>query len=284
MSCVTQKNILNYIERQFKKFIIVGALMRDINMTSIKTIDRAIDVLQVFTLERTALSIEEISTITDIPKNTVYRILYTLERRGLIKFDQESLTYQPGLRLIEFGFLQSAVMDVKKEAEDLLDELFKITKQTVLMALKEDDDHLFYIFKRESSEGLKVSTQVGLRRNIFFGALGYSILAFLPEQKVERLLQEDFTPSSPNSVTDKDVIRQRLAQIRKDRVYFQAHETTVGVIGISAPLFNAFGEPIAAIGVVGPAIYFDDQQLEMVKQLVKECSEKISERMGYTRK
>lgn len=255
--------------------------MRDINMTSIKTIDRAIDVLQVFTLEKSALSIEEISTMTDIPKNTVYRILYTLERRGLIKFDQDSLTYRPGLRLIEFGFLQAAVIDVKKEAEDLLDELFKKTKQTVLMALKEDDDQLFYIFKRESSEGLKVSTQVGVRRNIFFGVLGHSILAFFPEQKVERLLQDEFKPSSPNSVTDKDIIRQRLSKIKKDRVYMQANETTVGVVGISAPVFNAVGEPIAAIGVIGPAIYFDDEQVKMVMKLVKECGENISERLGY---
>jgi IclR family transcriptional regulator, KDG regulon repressor len=255
--------------------------MRDINMTSIKTIDRAIDVLQAFTLEKSALSIEEISIKTDIPKNTVYRILYTLERRGLIKFDQDSLTYQPGLRLIEFGFLQAAVMDVKKEAEDLLDELFKKTKQTVLMCLKEEDDQLFYIFKRESSEGLKVSTQVGLRRNIFFGALGHSILAFLPEQKIERLLKEEFIPSSPNSVTDKDIIRGRLAKIKKERVYMQANETTVGVVAVSAPVFNAVGEPIAAIGVIGPAIYYDDEQVELVKQLVKECAEKISERIGY---
>jgi IclR family transcriptional regulator, KDG regulon repressor len=255
--------------------------MRDINMSSIKTIDRAIDVLQVFTIEKPSLSIDEISMKADIPKNTVYRILYTLERRGLIKFDQDSLTYQPGLRLIEFGFLQSSVMDVKKEAEELLDELFKKTKQTVLMALKEDDDQLFYIFKRESSEGLKVSTQVGLRRNIFFGALGHSILAFLPEHKVERLLQEELIPHSENSVTKKDIIRQRLAQIKKERVYFQANETTLGVFGISAPVFNAVGEPIAAIGVIGPAIYFDEKQLEMIMHQVKECGAKISERMGY---
>jgi IclR family transcriptional regulator, KDG regulon repressor len=255
--------------------------MRDINMTSIRTIDRAIDVLQAFTLEKSALSIEEISTTTDIPKNTVYRILYTLERRGLIKFDQDSLTYQPGLRLIEFGFLQASVLDIKKEAEDLLDDLFKKTKQTVLMALKEDDDQLFYIFKRESSEGLKVSTQVGLRRNIFFGVLGHSILAFLPETKVERLLQTEFKPHSPNSVTDKDIVRQRISKIKQERVYIQSNETTVGVMGISAPVFNAIGEPIAAIGVIGPAIYYDEQQIEMVKKLVKECGEKISERMGF---
>jgi DNA-binding IclR family transcriptional regulator len=98
---------------------------------------------------------------------------------------------------------------------------------------------------------------------------------------VERLLQDEFKPSSPNSVTDKDIIRQRLSKIKKERVYMQANETTVGVMGISAPVFNAVGEPIAAIGVIGPAIYFDDDQVEMVKELVKECGENISERMGY---
>ncbi|WP_462409758.1 IclR family transcriptional regulator [Neobacillus sp. Marseille-QA0830] len=257
--------------------------MRDINMTSIRTIDRAIDVLQAFTLETPALTIEEISEKVDIPKNTVYRILYTLERRGLVKFDQDTLKYQPGLRLIEFGYLQQAVLDVSREAEDLLNELHEKTKQTVLMALKEDDDQLFYIFKRESSEGLKVSTIVGLRRNIFFGVLGISILAFLPAQKIEHLL-ENIKPHSPHSVTDKNIIRQRIEKIQQEYVYSQADETTLGVRGISTPIFNMNGDPIAAIGVIGPSIHFDEDQVQKVKLLVRDCGEQISRRMGYKHK
>jgi len=153
----------------------------------------------------------------------------------------------------------------------------------VLMALKEDDDQLFYIFKRESAEGLKVSTTVGLRRNIFFGVLGHSILAFLPEYKIEKLLDE-VKPHSPYSITDKDIIRDRLKKTKKEFVYAQANETTLGVTGISSPIFNMNGEPIAAIGVIGPSILFDEEQVEKVKQLVKECGENISRKMGYKHK
>ncbi len=42
--------------------------MKDIHMNSIRTIDRAIDVLQAFSAKSTALTIEEISKISNIPK------------------------------------------------------------------------------------------------------------------------------------------------------------------------------------------------------------------------
>ena len=60
-----------------------------------------------------------------------------------------------------------------------------------------------------------------------------------------------------------------------------SNETTIGVTGISAPIFNHGGEPIAAIAVIGPAIHFDNEKEEEVKQLVKVTAENISKRMGY---
>lgn len=83
-------------------------------MNSIQTIDRAIDVLQAFSAGNTSLTIEEISAIAHLPKNTVYRILYTLARRGLVQFDATSLTYQPGLRLLEFSMLKSSTLTYGK--------------------------------------------------------------------------------------------------------------------------------------------------------------------------
>jgi IclR family KDG regulon transcriptional repressor len=85
---------------------------------------------------------------------------------------------------------------------------------------------------------------------------------------------------TPYRVTDKDVIRQRLKQIKRERIYVESNETNIGVTGIGSPVFGANGEVIAAIGVIGPAVQLD-HQLEKVKPLVLETAEKISYKMGY---
>ncbi|WP_201318557.1 IclR family transcriptional regulator [Paenibacillus sp. EPM92] len=125
--------------------------MKDIHMNSIRTIDRAIDVLQAFSAKSTALTIEEISKISNIPKNTVYRILYTFERRGLVQFDADALTYHPGLRLLEFSMLKSSTLDVRQEAEPFLEELHSLTNETVLMALPEENEIFTYSKRKRKS-------------------------------------------------------------------------------------------------------------------------------------
>lgn len=254
--------------------------MRDINMNSILTIDRAIDVLQTFTLEKISLTLEEICDKTRIPKNTVTRILYTLEQRGFLQYDQESALYKPGLGLFEFILLQSAVLDVQKEAEEYLIELHNKTKQTVMMALKENNDQIFYVFKKENDEGLKVSSLVGLHRPYLSGVLGPVVLAFLPDREIERILKMPIPQSTPYTVTDPAAIRERLHKIKRDGYFIASNETAIGVTGIGAPIFDMNGEAIAAIGVVGPAIQLDSR-IEDAKQLLLDTSAKISARIGY---
>ncbi|MEH7254081.1 helix-turn-helix domain-containing protein, partial [Neobacillus niacini] len=72
--------------------------MREVNMGSIRSIERSIDVIESFAAKNKPLTIEEITTITKLPKSTVYRILCTLEKRFLVIFDDKTQKYQPGIR------------------------------------------------------------------------------------------------------------------------------------------------------------------------------------------
>lgn len=253
--------------------------MRDVNMNPIRSINRAIDILQAFTIERPNLTIEEITQMTKIPHSTVYRILCTLETRGLVKFDEKSLQYKPGLRLLEFGFLLSSVLDVSKEAEDILADLQLKTGQTVLMAAK-DADEILYIFKKEKQEGLKFSSFVGQRRPYIYGVLGPALLAFLPDKEIERILQLPVTEHATHTLRDPSVVRERLKQIRSDRYYIETNETNLGVTGIGSPVIGLNSEAIAAIGIIGPAVEIDDQ-LDGFKHLIVEASERISLKLGH---
>jgi DNA-binding IclR family transcriptional regulator len=197
-----------------------------------------------------------------------------------VQYDRNSLTYKPGLRLFEFILLQSAVLDVRKEAEEFLIDLHNKTNQTVLMAVKESNDQIFYVYKKENDEGLKVSSLVGLHRPYLYGVLGPVILAYQPEHDIERILKMPIPQFTPYTVTDTTIIRQRLQKIKKEGFYVMSNETAIGVTGIGAPIFDINGDAIAAIGVVGPAIQLDNQ-IEETKRLLMDASAKISAKIGY---
>ncbi|WP_180994406.1 IclR family transcriptional regulator [Bacillus sp. Marseille-P3661] len=253
--------------------------MRDVNIGSIRSIDRAIDILQAFSIEDPSLSIDRIVKKTKIPNSTVYRILCTLERRGLVQFDESSATYKPGLRLMEFGVLLSSVLDIRKEAEEILIDLHLKTNQTILMAIKEGDE-LLHIYKKENYQGLKVSTTVGQRRPYNFGAMGPVLLAFQPEEEIERILKIPIPRYTPNTITDINKIRERLNQIKNDKFYISSNETNLGVTGIGAPVFGMGGEIEATIGIVGPQIQVDDK-LEEFTALILDAAKQISAKIGF---
>jgi len=254
--------------------------MRDVNMNSIRALDRSIDILEVFSLNTPILSIDEIARSAKLPKATAYRLLYTLERRGLIQYDETTLRYKLGLRLLEYGGLVISSLDLHTEAEDVLIELFQDTQQTVLMAILEGDD-MVYVFRQETPEGLKVSSFVGQRREPTFGVLGHVILAYTPEDHLNFLLSKPIPQLTPRTVTDPNQLRDRLNQIRQLGLLVDIEETTMGVSGVAAPVFGLNGSFACAIGIIGPTVQLRDVSMEAGKQHVLIAASKLSSRMGY---
>jgi IclR family KDG regulon transcriptional repressor len=255
--------------------------MRDVNMNSVRAIDRAIDLLNVFTMEHPELTIDEIVAFSRLPKTTAYRILYTMEQRGLIRYNPETLKYKLGLKLLEYAGVVTTFLDIRQEAEDLLIELQTKAQQTVIMAVPEQET-MVYVYKRENPEGLKYASFIGLRRPLSYGVLGQVMLAYLEPVQVERLLQKQPVPKlTEHTVTDPNLLQERLEQIRQEQIYVDREETFIGGIGVGAPVFNDEGKLIAALAIIGPSAQLVEKQLEAAKVMVTAAANQISAKMGY---
>ncbi|MCL6627646.1 IclR family transcriptional regulator [Alicyclobacillus shizuokensis] len=253
--------------------------MRELQLNPIRVLDRAVDVLLAFTVERPQMTIDEVMEATKLPKATAYRILYTLERRGLIRYNPATARYSLGLGLLEFAGVLSATFDVSREAEDVLVELQARVAQTVLMVVREGDE-MVYVFRRENAQGLKYSSLFGQRRRIPFGVVGQVMLAYLPEADRERILRQPLPAWTEKTMTDVGAIRQRIQQIRQDGWFVDVDETTMGVSGVAAPVFDANSQLAAVVGIIGPAVQFRGPVLEDAKQQLLNATREISRRLG----
>jgi len=255
-------------------------LLRQVNMNSVRAIDRAVELLEVFTIDRPALTIDEITAATKLPKTTAYRILYTLERHGLIHYDPKTLKYRLGLKILELSATLTSVLDVRREAEDILIDLQMKARQTVVMAVPEHDS-LVYIFKRENPEGFKYSSVLGQRRPLHFGVLGQIMLAYLSEQELDRYLSTHaLERHTAHTITDADLLKKKLAQIRSEKVNVDMEETFEFGNAIGAPVFNAEGKLIAAVGMIGPSADLNREKIAELKPVIRDVGIEISRRMG----
>lgn len=256
--------------------------MRELKMESIRSVDRAIDIIDAFSIDRPTLTIEQIMKITKLPRATAYRLLYTLERRGLTRYDSETIQYRLGLMLLNYGNQVTSSLDIVKEAEEILTDLHVKTRETILMTLPEGDE-MVYVFKKEKHSGLKYSSSVGERRSLLFGALGRVALAFLPINQIERLLDGEIPSWTLNTITDKAIILKQLERIRETHILVETNQTTIGVTAMAAPVFNGEGNVAAIIGLISPSVQMEDTELESAKTLLITAANRISDNLGYVR-
>lgn len=254
--------------------------MREVNVTQNRSVERAIDLLDSFSINEPVLTIDEITQKTKLAKATAYRLLYTLERRGLIKYNPQTLQYSLGLKVLEYAGLLNAELQVQTVANELLIELQEKTRQTVLMAVP-DGDTMVYVFTREKPEGLRFSSFLGQRRLMNFGVLGKIFMAYMNEEQRERLLELESPKLTEQTITDPDMLRNVLEQTKREGSYVEREETTPGVNGLGAPIFNHQHECIAVVGILGPTVQLTGAELERCKTLLLETTEAISERIGY---
>lgn len=254
--------------------------MRELNMESIRSVDRAIDILNAFSLEKPKLTTEHIMKAANLPRATVYRLLYTMERRGLIRYDEESLEYRLGFKFLEYGSQVTSTLDVVNEADEILTSLHEMTNHTVLMSLIEENQML-YVFKKEKQTGLKFSSSVGERRSLLYGALGRVGMAFLSNELIDQLLKDEIPSWTPYTVTDKNLIREQLEQIRKSFIYLEKNQTNLGVTALASPVFDAKGNILAVVGILCPSAQINDEDLEATKEMLLKSTQFISQKLGY---
>ncbi len=100
-------------------------------------------------------------------------------------------------------------------------------------------------------------------------------------KRVEEILQEGLPKMGPNSVTDPEILKDQLLEIRKQGYCICIDEMHENSISIAAPIRDYTGEVVTAVSLIGPRNRMRTKPLlEYVEAVVKAAKE-ISSRLGY---
>src|SRR5690554_4483743 len=107
--------------------------MKDKSNYYIKSIKRAIRVLDSFSLEENKLGVTELSKKLKLHKSTVHRILVTLESEGVVVRKQSNQKYSLGMSLFRWGSIAQMQIDIRKYALPEMENLAKKTGECVYL-------------------------------------------------------------------------------------------------------------------------------------------------------
>ncbi|HSB03700.1 MAG TPA: IclR family transcriptional regulator [Thermodesulfobacteriota bacterium] len=253
----------------------------------VQTIERVSFILDILAQNPQGIRIRDLSARVKLPKGTTHRLVSSLTYFGYVRQDPKTRNYLLGFRLVELGQLLLGQLDLRKEAEPFLRELAERTKETVHLVFL-DRNEIVYIDKVETAHnpsGLRMASRVGARNPAHSSAVGKMLLAHLPEETLNSIIEEKgLAKRTENTITDANQLKDHLKIVSRQGYAIDDEENEKGIRCVAAPICNEMGKAIAAISVSGPAFRITKKMIqETLKKEVMEAALKISQGLGFNR-
>jgi IclR family KDG regulon transcriptional repressor len=247
----------------------------------IKSLQRAIDILDLFDKQVVELGITEIGEALRLHKSTAAGLVYTLEYNGYLNQDPETRKYHLGFKLVERASTLLDQIDVRQVALPYLQALIAWCDESVNLAIR-DGEQIVYIERLTTTQSLGMRAKVGYRAPLHCTALGKAILSGMPRKEIEGLVvHHGLLAATPNSITDPVQFFQEMDRVRGQGFAVDNEENEIGVRCVAAPIFDHIGRPVAAVSISSPVLRFPMSEVPLYGQKVIEAAEAISAKLGY---
>jgi PcaR/PcaU/PobR family beta-ketoadipate pathway transcriptional regulator len=223
----------------------------EVSRDGIQSVNRAFAIMELFDERRPALSVSEIAELTGLNRSTCYRFCQTLKAIGYLD-EVERRRFRPGLKAISLARAALSSRELPELALPYLRELQRTVGEAVNMSLLDGTD-VVYVARILSDHLITLRLYVGSRLPAYATSMGRAILAFLPEQEAEAILdRSDLRSITEHTMTDRRRLKAELQRIRARGYSTNDQEMAIGLRGVAAPIMSSTGRPVAAINLSIP--------------------------------
>ncbi|EKF19583.1 IclR family transcriptional regulator [Nitratireductor pacificus] len=252
------------------------------NIRGVGLLHKAFQILELFSPEQSSWTQVEIGRAADLPRSTVSRLVRYLCARGYLSFHERSGRYTLGFSAIELGRRAQAQLDLAAFAEDVLEDLARRTRETVMLTgFNPAALHVVCLAQIPSQHGvLRVYETVGATFPLYAGASTKPVLAHLPEAVIERVLAGPMPPINPEWTTKPDHLRADIERTRQRGFAVSFEETYPGVAGVGAAILGPDGRPLGSLAVAAPLQRMSEASMEELGRAVAEAAAAVSARLA----
>lgn len=243
----------------------------------LKNLDTALRLVALFSRDTPLLGVREIATKLELSPSVVHRIAATYLRFGYLRQDEATKKYGLGVRFWEMGLLFRANFSLDDTMQSLLEAVASETGETVYLNVLESDEAIC-VHVAENTQGLKLAIRLGERTPLIAGSRGRVILAFLPQQQRDVILETAVADGKLGSDRISEYIGE-LSDVKRKGWCLSTGERLAGVTGISFPIFDVQERIVASVTVGGPQARMTDEKIEQSLPLMKRLSLQIQANM-----
>lgn len=249
--------------------------------TLVQALDRGLGLLiNLSKVDQSTLT--ELALRTGMAPSTAHRMLVTMQRRGIVDFDNATQNWMVGVEALRVGSSFARRTNIVQAGRTIMRELMESTGETANMAIV-DDGYVVFVSQIETHEAIRAFFRPGTRGHMHASGIGKALLAEMPRKAVEEVLQKMGLPSfTQKTLSSPDALFADLAATRTRGWAIDNEERNLGMRCLAAPIFNHYSEAVAGISVSGPTVRLHDEKLSEFGPMVKRAASQVTNAIGGT--
>jgi IclR family acetate operon transcriptional repressor len=245
----------------------------------IQSVDRAISILNAFSINEAQLGVTELSHRLGLHKSTVHRLLASLEKGGLVERDPRNRKYSLGIRLIELAGTMLNSRNVPQVVRPYLHYVADAVEELTYLAYLVRGE----VLNVEQVPGPHLVQSVGWqgrRTPLHCTSAGKIFMAHMSEKQLEGVFEAGLQSLTSKTITDPADLRYELERVREQGYATSFEELEEGTNALAVPIRSPNDEVIAAIGVVGPSYRFTPERAMSHLDVIRSVAREVSHRLG----
>lgn len=235
-------------------------------------LDRGLSILEYIYDKKRPAGVREIATALDIPKATVYRLLYTLKKHGYVTQD-ESDQYRLGLTYITYSSQLKNQWDFLSAVRPILKKAVEEIGETINISILYNDTAI--ILDSLQGEEFFISRNLIPITPLYCSAMGKIFLANYTDSELKNYIRKtNFKPRTVSTITTGGTLMKELDSIKEKGIAYDREEYEYGLTCIGRGIYKN-GELLSAISISGPTSRLKHKGFEKLESQLSACGDEI---------
>lgn len=218
--------------------------------SKIKSVETLLDIVQCLH-QHGEPTMEEIADELGLSTSTVHRHLVTLRERNYVIIEDGS--YRLSLMFLTHGGKTRDQISASDMIDSKVQQISERTGERTQFMIEENGERV-YVYTYAGPSGVKTDATIGKRGPLHVSAAGKSILANLPQERIDAILDDiSFKSVANNTIGDRETLEAELIAVRRLGYAYNDEESTEGLRAVGVPIQHDDGSIFGAISVSGPS-------------------------------
>jgi IclR family transcriptional regulator, pca regulon regulatory protein len=209
----------------------------------VQSFARGLGVIRAFDAQHPELTLSEVARRAGLTRAAARRFLLTLERLGYVTSGERGFSLTP--RVLELGFSYLSALSLPEVAQPHLERLSREFDESVSAAVL-DGGEIVYVARVATRRIMSVGITIGTRFPAWSTSMGRVLLADLPDDAVETLLD---AAAHEAPAPGPAALRAELDEVRARGWALVDQELEAGIRAVAAPVRGRHGRVVAAVNV-----------------------------------